>query len=96
MRKNNTQPLSEVLRQYVETLKLNPRYREVQIKKIWKEIMPKAIVGSTSSIFLKDGVLFIQLNSSVARNELLMMREAIRQVMNKKLNSEAIKEIVLR
>jgi hypothetical protein len=40
--------------------------------------------------------LYVHLNSSVVRNELLMLREALREKLNKKAGSEVIKDIVLR
>jgi len=40
--------------------------------------------------------LYVHLNSSVVRNELLMLREALKEQLNKKAGSEVIKDIVLR
>ncbi len=47
-------------------------------------------------IYIKDHVLFIHLNSSVVRNELLMLREELRKKLNEKAGAEVIREIVLR
>jgi len=40
--------------------------------------------------------LHVHLNSSVVRNELLMLREVLREKLNSKAGSEVIRDIVLR
>ena len=62
----------------------------------WEEIVGKAISSRTTKIYIKDHILYVHLNSSVVRNELLMLREALREKLNQKAGSEVIKEIVLR
>jgi hypothetical protein len=39
---------------------------------------------------------YVHLSSSVARNELMMLREALREKLNEKSGKELIREIVLR
>ena len=58
--------------------------------------MGKAISSRTTKIYIKDHVLYVHLNSSVVRNELLMLREALREKLNQNAGTEVIKEIVLR
>ena len=41
-------------------------------------------------------ILYVHLSSSVARNELMMLREALREKLNEKSGKELIREIVLR
>jgi hypothetical protein len=40
--------------------------------------------------------LYVHLNSSVARNELLMLKEALKEKLNERAGKEVIKDIVLR
>jgi hypothetical protein len=46
--------------------------------------------------YIKEMILYVHLNSSVVRNELLMLRETLREKLNQKAGSEVIKDIVLR
>jgi len=69
---------------------------EVNLVNSWEEMVGKAIASRTSKVYIKDQVLYIRLNSSVARNELMMLREALREKLNEKAGKELIREIVLR
>jgi hypothetical protein len=58
--------------------------------------MGRAISARTSKLYFRDGILYVHLNSSVVRNELSMIKEAVRERLNSAAGSEIVKEIVLR
>jgi predicted nucleic acid-binding Zn ribbon protein len=96
MRRSKTISLAEAINDYIKEMNLGSKLSEVAVISSWEEIVGKAISSRTTKIFIKDGVLHVHLNSSVVRNELLMLREAIREKLNQKAGSEVIKDIVLR
>ena len=96
MRRSKTISLAEALNDYIKEMNLGPKLSEVAVINSWEEIVGKAISSRTTKIFIKDGVLHVHLSSSVVRNELLMLRESLREKLNKKAGSEVIKDIVLR
>ena len=96
MRRSKTISLAEALNDYIKEMNLGPKLSEVAVINSWEEIVGKAISSRTTKIFIKDGVLHVHLSSSVVRNELLMLRESLKEKLNKKAGSEVIKDIVLR
>ncbi|MDO9339981.1 MAG: DUF721 domain-containing protein [Bacteroidales bacterium] len=96
MRRSKTISLAEAIKDYIKEMNLNGKLSEVGVINSWEETVGKAISSRTSKIYIKDHVLFVHLNSSVVRNELLMLREAIKEKLNEKAGSEVIKDIVLR
>jgi predicted nucleic acid-binding Zn ribbon protein len=96
MRRSKTITLAEALKEYVREMKLDVKLSEVGVINSWEEIVGKAISSRTSKIYIKDHVLFVHLNSSVVRNELLMLRQVLKEKLNEKAGSEVIKDIVLR
>jgi predicted nucleic acid-binding Zn ribbon protein len=96
MRRSKTISLAEALDDYIKEMNLGGKLSEVSVINAWEEIVGKAISSRTTKIFIKDHVLYVHLNSSVVRNELLMLREALKEKLNKKAGSEVIKDIVLR
>ncbi|MFA5817692.1 MAG: DUF721 domain-containing protein [Bacteroidales bacterium] len=96
MRRSKTISLAEAVKDYIKEMNLNGKLSEVGVINSWEETVGKAISSRTSKIYIKDHVLFVHLNSSVVRNELLMLREAIKEKLNEKAGSEVIKDIVLR
>jgi hypothetical protein len=96
MRRSKTISLAEAVNDYIKEMNLGVKLSEVAVINSWEEIVGKAISSRTTKIFIKNSILHVHLNSSVVRNELLMLREAIREKLNQKAGSEVIKDIVLR
>jgi hypothetical protein len=96
MRRSKTISLAEAVRDYLREMKLENRLSEVNLINSWEETVGRAISARTSKIYIKDGILYIHLTSSVVRNELLMVREALKEKLNMKAGREIIKDIVLR
>jgi predicted nucleic acid-binding Zn ribbon protein len=96
MRRSKTISLAEAIKDYIDELKLGGKLSEVGIINSWEEIVGKAISSRTTRIYIKDHILYVHLNSSVVRNELLMLREVLREKLNAKAGSEVVKDIVLR
>lgn len=96
MRRSKTISIAEAMKDYIREMKLEDKLMEVNLVNSWEEMVGKAIASRTSKVYIKDQVLYIRLNSSVARNELMMLREALREKLNEKAGKELIREIVLR
>jgi predicted nucleic acid-binding Zn ribbon protein len=96
MRRSKTISLAEAIRDYINEMKLGSKLSEVGVINSWEEIVGKAISSRTTRIYIKDHVLYVHLNSSVVRNELLMLREVLKQKLNEKAGAEVVKDIVLR
>ncbi|MCX6320958.1 MAG: DUF721 domain-containing protein [Bacteroidia bacterium] len=96
MRRSKTISLAEAIKDYIKEMNLDGKLSEVGVINSWEETVGKAISSRTSKIYIKDHVLFVHLNSSVVRNELLMLREELKEKLNEKAGTEVIKDIVLR
>jgi predicted nucleic acid-binding Zn ribbon protein len=96
MRRSKTISLAEALKDYVREMNLEGKLNEVGVINSWEETVGKAISSRTSKIYIKDHILYVHLNSSVVRNELLMLRQAIKEKLNENAGSEVIKDIVFR
>jgi len=96
MRRSKTISLAEAMKDYIKEMKLEGKLNEVHLINSWEETVGKAIASRTSKLYIKDQVLYVHLNSSVVRSELLMLREALKEKLNEKVGSEVIKDIVLK
>jgi predicted nucleic acid-binding Zn ribbon protein len=96
MRRSKTISLAEAVQDYIKEMNLSGKLNEIGIINSWEETVGKAIASRTSNLYIKDNVLYVHLNSSVVRNELLMLRQALMEKLNEKAGAEVIKEIVLR
>ena len=95
MRRNKTITLGEALGDLIKEYRLEKGLKEAAVLKIWENIAGKVITARTKRTYLKDGVLHIYLTSSVVRNELMMLRDALRSQINSRAGEEVVREIML-
>lgn len=89
-KRNNDRTLKEAIDQMLEVYRLRQKFDETSILASWPELMGTAIANRTTRLYISDKKLFVGLESSVIKNELMMMRSQI----IKKLNDQAGKEII--
>ncbi|MDY0099971.1 MAG: DUF721 domain-containing protein [Bacteroidales bacterium] len=96
MRRSKTITIAEAVKDYLREMNLDKKLAETDLLNSWEDIVGKAISSRTSKVYIKDQVLFVHLRSSVVRNELLMVRDALMEKINEKAGRMLIKDIVLR
>ncbi len=96
MRRSHTQSLSEVIRDYVKGTSIEKKLKEVDVVQSWEELLGKTIAHYTKNVTLRGKILFVEINSSVVKNELFMMREEIRRKLNEKAGEEMVEKIIFK
>ncbi len=95
MRRSKTQTLGEVLGDLINEYRLGPKLREAAVINSWDRITGKAISSRTSSIYIKNGVLHVHITSSVVKSELMMLKEALREQLNREAGGNAVRDIII-
>lgn len=93
MRRKNTEKISDVLGRFLKQNQLDEKIYEKRVIDSWSLVMGDSVSEFTKSLFFKNHVLYIKISSAVLRNELFMMREQIKNSLNKHVQSNIIKEI---
>jgi predicted nucleic acid-binding Zn ribbon protein len=94
MNRNNDKPLKEAIEQMLQVYKLKRKFDETSLIAFWPEMVGKSVANRTKNIYIKDRKLYIRLESSVIKHEMVMMRSQILDKMNEKAGSSVIDEIV--
>lgn len=95
MRRNKTISLGEALGDLIREYRLEKGLKETAVLNIWEKIAGKVITARTKRTYLREGVLHIWLTSSVVRNELMMLRDALKSQINSRAGEEVVREIIL-
>jgi hypothetical protein len=96
MRRNDTRNIKDIVSDYLKEYNLEDKLRKSQVIKIWPQLMGPAIGNATDKIYFKGDILFIHMNSSIVRNEIFMMREQVKLILNKKVGKPLIREVVVK
>ncbi|MFF5383975.1 DUF721 domain-containing protein [Pedobacter suwonensis] len=94
MRKPNDVTLKDAIGKMLDVYRLRRKFDETSILSVWPEIMGTAIANRTKQIYIHDKRLFLRIESSVIKNELIMVRQGIIQKLNEHAGSEVITEMV--
>ena len=96
MRRSEFQSLGSAIKDYLKEEKMDGKLAEIEAVNLWESIIGKQIARATSSIYIKDGILYVHLKSSIVRNELFMMRNEIMQAMNQAIGRRVVKAVILK
>ncbi|NII85054.1 DUF721 domain-containing protein [Pedobacter riviphilus] len=94
MRKPNDVTVKDAISKMLDVYRLRRKFDETSILSVWPEIMGTAIANRTKQIYIHDKKLFLRIESSVIKNELIMVRQGIIQKLNEHAGSEVITEMI--
>lgn len=95
-RNNDNQSIEDILKEFVSTNNLQNGLDKVNVREAWVNLMGNGVNNYTTAIELKHETLYVQLSSSVLREELSYGKEKIIAMLNEAIGKEVIKSLVLR
>jgi predicted nucleic acid-binding Zn ribbon protein len=94
MRKANDKPLKEAIEQMLQVYKIKKRYEETGVAAHWPELVGKSVANRTKEIYVHDKKLFLRIESSVIKNELMLMRKQIIDKINEKAKETLVEDVI--
>jgi len=94
MRKTNDKTLKEAIEQMLNVYKIKRRFDETGVITAWPNLVGKSVANRTKELFLRDKKLFLRIESSVIKNELMLMRSQIIEKINNEAKSVLVEEII--
>lgn len=94
MRKANDKSIKEAIEQMMQVYKIKRKFDETGIIASWPDLVGKSVANRTKELFIHDKKLFLRIESSVIKNELMLMRTQIIDKINNEAKSVLIEEII--
>ncbi|MES2543837.1 MAG: DUF721 domain-containing protein [Bacteroidota bacterium] len=95
-RLNNESSVGDVLKQIIQTNKLQSGIDQVSVKEAWISLMGNGVNSYTKNVILKGSILYVELTSAVLREELSHGKSKIIAMINEELRRDIVKDVVLR
>ena len=95
-RNNEHISISDALKEFVETNRLEKGLNKVNVADAWVKLMGNGVNNYTMSVNLERDTLYVKLSSSVLREELSYGKAKIINMINEELGKNIIKKLVLR
>ena len=92
MKKND---IKSIIGIFLKNNKLENGLLDLEVKKVWYEIMDNGIANYTIDTKLKNSTLYIKLSSPALKHELNYGKQKLVRMINKKFDKEIIEKIVI-
>ncbi len=96
IRRTQTRKLQDVIKEFLRENKLDTQLKERELIRNWEVVTGKMVANSTHSIYIRNRTLFVEVRSSVVKNELMMIREGLIQALNSRTGADLIDKIVIK
>lgn len=96
IRKHNTQKFREIIEEALKDFQVDETLKEKELIRAWPVVTGPMFTRYTSKLAIQNRVLYVKLESSIVRNELMMAKEQLKDALNKHVKYEVIKDIVFR
>jgi predicted nucleic acid-binding Zn ribbon protein len=94
MRKTNDKTLKDAIEQMMQVYKIKRKFDETGIAALWPDLVGKSVANRTKELFIRDKKLFLRLESSVIKNELMLVRTQIVANINERSGSDLVEDII--
>jgi predicted nucleic acid-binding Zn ribbon protein len=95
-RQSNEQSLGEVIRELLNTYKLEGKINQARIIEAWEEVVGVMIMKHTRNLYVKGRKLFVELDSPALKTELSYSKTRIIASLNEKAGAEIITDVIFR
>src|SRR5690554_5782156 len=93
-RKGTPSAFKDVFEELLQAYSLKDRFIERKLVGSWGELMGNTVARRTSDISIKDKTLYVKLSSGSLKNELMMNKSKVLQLIVEKFGPSIIKDIV--
>lgn len=92
-RTSNEAPLKDVIDRWLKAYGLDGKMKELDVINAWSELMGTAVAHRTKEIKIKNGTLYLKMDSSVMRDELSHGKQVIIQRVNERAGYQLINDV---
>ena len=89
-------PLSDLFREGLAGLGLGARLAEIEIWRLWPEVVGQAIASRSQPLRIINGTLTVAVSSGPWMQELSYLKAMMKEKLNDRLGGEIVREIILK
>ncbi|MDA9970240.1 DUF721 domain-containing protein [Flavobacteriaceae bacterium] len=95
-RQNDPFKIDDLMKSFVKENKLEKGLDKVNVEAAWADMMGNGVNNYTNSVKLHKDTLYVELSSSVLREELSYGKDKIIGILNESLGKNLITKLILR
>lgn len=95
-RMSNDNSIADVLKVILQENRLQSGIDQISVSDVWNSVLGNGVKSYTKSVVLKGSTLYVELTSSVLREELSMGKQKILRIINEEFRRELVTDIKFR
>lgn len=95
MRRTNSEPIGDLLRQFLRQQGLESPLNEYRLVQGWTHVMGPIVARYTRNLVIRNQTLYVRLSSPVLRQELMMQRRELVERLNAYVGAQVICDLVV-
>lgn len=92
-RTSNGTSLGDAITKILKAYRLDGKMKEIDVLSKWEELMGRAVSLRTKNIRIQNKILYLDIDSSVMRDELLNGKSIIIQRLNSEAGFEMVRDV---
>lgn len=86
--------MKDAFESFLKAYNLKSRFNETYLITYWEKIMGASIANRTEKIYIRNGVLFLRISSSPLRQELVLAKSKLMELLNAEIGEAIIQDVV--
>lgn len=92
---NNMMHIGQAIQKLLTSYKIKSKFDEANLVASWERLVGKPVAKRTKRLFMRNRVLFIELDSPSMKNDLSLHKTHIIEVFQKEFGADVIQDLVI-
>lgn len=93
--KDNLHSIGEVIRELLHTYHLETRFDEANVIGSWDKVVGAPVAKRTRQLYIRNKILFIRLDSPSLKNDFLLNKSHVLELLRKEYGPDSVADLVL-
>ncbi len=86
--------MKDAITQLLKAYQLQGRFNETYLEAFWGKMMGQTIASRTKRLYVRNRILYIEIESAPLRSELANAKQKVIQLVNQDMGTEVIDDVV--
>lgn len=95
MKRQKATQIGDLINQFLRQEGLESPLNEHRVLHAWKDVAGDVVNRHTGRMFIKNGVLYVEIKSAAVKSELMMRRSDLTRRLNEQVGAQVVQSIVI-
>lgn len=91
----NTHHIGDAIRELLRQYQIQSKFDETNLVASWERLLGKPVAKHTRKVFIRNKVLFVELDSASLKNDLNLHKTQILALFTKEFGPDVLREIII-